>query len=275
MQHTAIPSSQPSCYPSHPSSQPSISPSSLPTQLPSNPSTQPSFMPSNQPMSRPTAQPYDRPSSKPSAQPILKPSRQPSSMPTIYGKACPLSTYYYPPENKCKQCQQNSNSYERGSMTCICNAGYKQTGSDITLFCRACPAGYTSKRGASECTKCSPGYFSPVPGSGICTICVAGTISGIKVGATDCTACPAGEYSSVEGASVCQRVPPGYYTSLPGSTSFHICDQGTYSENFWSTLNAPECASGTITANFGSKSGGDCVSPRVNFIAVCLLTVLV
>jgi len=54
----------------------------------------------------------------------------------------------------------------------------------LTLQCRACPAGFTSAVGASECVICPPGRYSPVEGSGICSICVAGSFSEYS-GSTD------------------------------------------------------------------------------------------
>jgi hypothetical protein len=196
----------------------------------------------------------------------LKPSGQPSSMPTIDGNACPLSTFYYPLQNLCQPCQPNSNSYQIGSVTCRCNAGYTQFGADINLRCEACPAGFTSKIGASECSICPRGSFSPVEGSGFCSICVAGSFSEYS-GSTGCTSCTAGQYSPSAGAVNCQVAPAGYFSSLPGSTGYQQCDQGTYSEEAGQT-SCVKCPSGTVTAFFASKSLKDCVSPRLNFIAV-------
>ena len=66
---------------------------------------------------------------------------------------------------------------------------------------------------------------------------------------------------------MCQSVPPGHFAVSPGSTSYQICDQGTYSE-VADQAECNTCSPGTVTANFGSVSAEDCVSPRINFVAV-------
>eukprot|EP01035_Chromulina_nebulosa_P069365 gene69365-biopygen28800 len=52
------------------------------------------------------------------------------------------------------------------------------------------------------------------------------------------------------GSTLCEPVPPGYFAYSLGST---------------------------VTASFGSVSSGDCVSPRINFIAayVCIVVATV
>ena len=54
---------------------------------------------------------------------------------------------------------------------------------------------------------------------------------------------------------------------FPGSSIYQICDQGTYNEKASQAACKP-CTPGTVTANFESLSVSDCVSPRINFIAV-------
>ena len=136
------------------------------------------------------------------------------------------------------------------------------------MRCRPCPAGYTSTSGAAECTICPAGFYSPVAGSGACIVCAAGSISA-ATGSSRCALCPAGHFSPVAGATACQPVPPGYFSFSAGSTGYRICDQGTYNAVAAQAVCQP-CASGTVTANFGSVNEDDCVSPRINFIAVGL-----
>ena len=180
--------------------------------------------------------------------------------------ACPVATFYRPEENRCKPCQPNSRSYQVGSVSCMCNAGYKQNGSMNSLYCEACPAGYTSAVAAVACTICPAGYYSPEKGSGSCLICDAGSISPSN-GSAFCAPCPPGYYSPIAGATACRSAPPGYFSSQAGSTGYQICDQGTYSAAP-SQAGCQPCAPGTVTATFGSISESDCVSPMTNFIAV-------
>lgn len=94
----------------------------------------------------------------------------------------------------------------------------------------------------------------------------AGSISTVN-GSSSCNLCSPGYYSPQAGATVCQSAPPGTFALFSGSIRYQICDQGTFTE-LPSQAACQPCEPGTITANFGSKSEGDCVSPRINFIAV-------
>jgi hypothetical protein len=69
------------------------------------------------------------------------------------------------------------------------------------------------------------------------------------------------------GSTACESVPPGFFAHSLGSTRYQICEQGTYNQ---ATAQAEcrVCPPGTVTARFGSTFSGDCVSPRINFIAV-------
>ena len=177
-----------------------------------------------------------------------------------------LPSFYYAPENTCRPCPPHSASFERGSISCTCNAGHTSIGFGISLRCRPCPPGFTSKIGAANCSVCPAGSYSPVEGSASCSLCSAGYVSTIE-GSSSCTPCSPGHFSSSVGSTVCESVPPGFFAYSPGSTGYQICDQGTYNEEF-AQAECRVCSPGTVTANFGSTSSGDCVSPKVNIIAV-------
>jgi hypothetical protein len=80
-------------------------------------------------------------------QPFSKPSNQPSTMPTINGSSCDIGTFYYYPNNECRVCPAFSISDRKGSLSCTCLGGFKQTGLGIDLYCEECPAGYFSTPG--------------------------------------------------------------------------------------------------------------------------------
>jgi hypothetical protein len=78
------------------------------------------------------------------------------------GNECGVSSctawYYYKLSTaSCVVCPSNSNS-NAGAYTCLCSAGYYQTGYGVGLSCTICPAGSISTLGLYSCT-CPSGYI--------------------------------------------------------------------------------------------------------------------
>lgn len=120
-------------------------------------------------------------------------------------------------------------------------------------------AGTYSGWGATNCTLCPKGTWSPMPDSGSidnCHPCGYGKFSSIE-GATsqdNCTQCPAGTYSGLEVADSptrCSACPAGKYSYTTGARDDTVCT---------------DCPAGT----FSGKQGADKVvfSPLFHFAFV-------
>eukprot|EP01036_Dinobryon_divergens_P040169 gene40169-biopygen32047 len=106
-------------------------------------------------------------------------------------------------------------------------------------------------------------------------MCRAGYASSVD-GSSSGSPCDPGYFSSSMGSTACESAPPGHFARSPASTRYQICDQGTYNEVAAQAQCLP-CPPGTMTANFGSQSAKDCVSPTVNFVMgfVCFVAAAV
>ena len=134
-------------------------------------------------------------------------------------------------------------------------------------MCKQCDPGTYAKSGATICSPCGAGTFTPYAGSTSCERCSAGTYSG--VGARSCTQCSAGTYSNA-GASSCTPCASGYYQSNTGKsncdpcpagyrcdrTSKYICSAGTFSRNY--EANCTQCSPGQYQDAAGQSGCKSC-----------------
>ena len=126
------------------------------------------------------------------------------------------------------------------------------------------------------CIQCSAGSFST---DGLqCTPCAKGWSS--TAGASVCTICPGGTYSPSVGSVACLECPDGYKSSLAGSWNCTTCAEGFYVVNaitnvvqynsyFYATLsNGPingtvdSCQSGYVTLPYGWVIAPDTAESR-------------
>ncbi|EKX31240.1 hypothetical protein GUITHDRAFT_149425 [Guillardia theta CCMP2712] len=136
--------------------------------------------------------------------------------------------------------------WDLSSNQCIlCPSGYYKSG---PLECVPCPAGYAlNYSGAisqSECTSCTPSYFSDEAGSLICKECPVDMYSNMS--GTSCALCPDGSYlkNPLQGSDQCAACVPGYFCvngvmklcanhtySNASSTACEYCPEGSYLKN--------------------------------------------
>lgn len=76
-------------------------------------------------------------------------------------------------------------TYSNNGNSCAACAAGTFSSNFGTLLCQNCPEGYTSLMNNTNCSFCDEGYYME---SGQCTVCPAGTYSGLN--ATSCSACP-------------------------------------------------------------------------------------
>ena len=132
---------------------------------------------------------------------------------------CPKNTFSTGAVNSCTPCQ--TGHAPAGSVACIFTpVGYyfnEVDSSDIT-----CPAGKHSS-GASSlsgCLPCDDGFVANNPGSGFCSVCVAGRHS--TNDHTHCLNCQLGKLSGTA-ASECQLCPSGKFSGEEGSSECTLC----------------------------------------------------
>ena len=118
----------------------------------------------------------------------------------------------------------------------ICAGGlYSRAGQPSP--CPECAAGKYSSIGASTCTNCSAGTFSPATGLGACQCTTE--INEFECPETKCapvcSACSAGNFS-LEGSSVCQQCAPGSFSAQSESGFCELCEEGHFQENTESTF---------------------------------------
>lgn len=111
--------------------------------------------------------------------------------------------------------------------------------------CQPCPAGSVTDTlsgvGATSCTSCRAGQFSP-QATTQCAACRAGTTTPpAGVPNAQCVPCAAGKFSTMAGASACTSCPRGTYAPT-GSSSCTQCTPGTYDDD------------GVVAATFGLTS---------------------
>ena len=117
------------------------------------------------------------------------------------------------------------------------------------LLLQSCPAGTWSAAGASQCTECAAGTYTPDPGAASCTPCDAGTYSTATGAdsASTCTECTAGTYSSEPGSTTCQGCAEGFYASGSANQACTACGAGTSSSAVNAT-SADTCTVGCAAA---------------------------
>jgi hypothetical protein len=223
-----LPSNQPTSCPSNgPTNRPTIRPSEQPSAFPSSqPVAMPSFVPSSQPSIQPTQQPVGRPSSAPSAQPLAAPttfpSVQPSSRPTNQPTSLPSSQPSSQPTKNRFHCTVTDNKFyspiRDDCIPCPLHSFLNHTGGDTCY----CSGGY-SQVGIGltvNCTACSPGEVS-FPGSSNCTQCQSGFFASSET--NSCELCPVNFYSSDSSQIQCTPCPAGRATANLGSTTLEQC----------------------------------------------------
>ena len=151
----------------------------------------------------------------------------------------------------CEPCNPGSYSFNASATCLTCEEGFACPANEGDTKQRyPCPAGRFAGRGASSCTSCSPGSWSPTR-SKICSTCPPGTIynyslthaggGNATIGEANCISCPSGTFylpANDTHAPVCATCPPGHYcqgyTSLPTP-----CPLGRYSESLGSIACLP------------------------------------
>ena len=123
-----------------------------------------------------------------------------------------------------------------------------------------CPAGTYSVEGASACTACAAGSYSPAVGAASCQACAAGTYSAAS--SATCQRCPAGLYSTAAGAASCLPCAAGLYNTALGAASCVPCAVGTYSATVGAASSATclPCAAGRYSPALGAASAATCLS---------------
>ena len=110
---------------------------------------------------------------------------------------CPIGTWAAAGTgNTCSTDQCISPGYAVLNDVCVCAAGYAgsvtfSVYSNLPTGCLLCGPGTYAVSGASTCSSCPPGTFSPSIGVSVCTPCTSNTYAG-TAGATVCAACPEG-----------------------------------------------------------------------------------
>jgi Regulator of chromosome condensation (RCC1) repeat/Tyrosine-protein kinase ephrin type A/B receptor-like len=136
------------------------------------------------------------------------------------------------------------------------------TGSGV---CTTCAAGTVSgELSALSCTPCAPGTFSALAGGTTCSLCPAGSF-GNGTGASGCTKCLAGLYLPFPGGrsrDQCVPCQPGTFSSVAGSATCTKCAPGTYLADVGGTQ-CLQCAPGTYQPHSGATSQQQCLKcPR-------------
>ena len=113
-------------------------------------------------------------------------------------------------------------------------------------ICVSCPAGSTSKEGASKCDRCPRGQYAD------------------QAGMTSCFECPTGSYVGQEGSTQCKMCAAGQ-GGVKGSTgainsreACVECSAGTWSDREGKEQTCSECAAGTASATTGSSYCDKC-----------------
>ena len=126
----------------------------------------------------------------------------------------------------CVDCDANTKAAVAGSFECIeCSIGEKADKGSAK--CTTCDAG----EAGTPCRACVPGQYRPskntdgtVMNAATCMQCPAGDTS--KEGASSCDGCDVGMYGSKAGT--CSLCPAGRYQDGKGETSCKKCEEDTY-----------------------------------------------
>jgi hypothetical protein len=153
---------------------------------------------------------------------------------------CPIGTSTIPPLRSCQSCPAGTfgAAGSTGEGVCFpCAAGMFNNRSG-QLLCSACPSGFTSQSGASNCSLlCPPGYFANSTTNGLCSPCPIGSVP--KDGGVGCQVCPAGTTTISAGDARCSPCTDELNLFSNAST-YGVCST---------------CASGAIS----SPDKGSCV----------------
>ncbi|SPQ98635.1 unnamed protein product (mitochondrion) [Plasmodiophora brassicae] len=166
-----------------------------------------------------------------------------------------------PAQDACQQCSQGYYS-DSGTTCTLCPypTPVSPAGSQNASLCTYCRSGQVAVQGALppnnvcqncdpgtfatngvNCTACSVGTISSLPGQAACTLCKPGTQPNPQM--TLCLPCPAGSFGTTQGT--CHPCAPGSYSSS-GAESCTTCPGGTYSRTQSSSACLP-CANGTVS----------------------------
>lgn len=165
---------------------------------------------------------------------------------------CPAETFSEPGAKQCTPCP--TGSYSSGkSYKCYkmrpgfgfdsddfepCPKGFYNSGT--SKFCKICPSGTTAnkKRGATKCTKCTPGTYRDVR-----------YITFIRN--TKCFLCPRMTYADKSGTRQCKLCPLGTFINDKGSVSCTPCPAGTFRGRVQQKKCVP-CPPGTSSNGIGA-----------------------
>jgi len=152
--------------------------------------------------------------------------------------------------------------------TTLAAASYSQS------QCRCVP-GYYGDDGTA-CAACGVGKYKDKYGSGECTLCPAGTFSGVEglSNASGCAPCPGGSYSGAgafacikcdpgkaakTGANSCASCGAGFFAS-DNAEGCQACPVGTFDEAPYGGLNdtCTRCSKGTASAALNATNASTC-----------------
>lgn len=162
----------------------------------------------------------------------------------------------------------NSFTASTSASACLlCGEGKFNTmeGGANSFACAPCPLGsYGLTQGATLCTGCTSGTFTPTVGwNKPCQACAAGKYNPDSGGgsAASCRDCDVGKYSSAESSSICTSCVPGTFANSAGNTMCDTCSSTSYADKSGSVIcrECPvltTCATGTESIciqDFGSR----------------------
>ena len=186
--------------------------------------------------------------------------------------------------SSCSSCPSGSTTQGKtGQTTCVCSAGYSQTGSGTTLSCTPCTSGstYSNTPGTSQCTPCaspdsstwqytvtactpSTGTVIATSAAGNCTTGVtynkgyiAGT-SSVTGAAGTCTAC-----TPCTAAGTNATVTNGGCSGTNDRTCSYACSTG-YAKTSTDTNGCSQCATGYGNTTAGGLTCTVC-TPGTNY----------
>jgi hypothetical protein len=129
--------------------------------------------------------------------------------------------------------------------TCLCAAGYAQTGTGKTSTCTYCGAGAFATRGSPTCTVCKAGQFMSEEDS-------------LSTTTTRCGVCGPGTYSPTERSASCYECALGYFNPLSGASKCEPCPIGFFNRDV-GKWRCEMCPAGKTTLFLGGNSSNACV----------------
>jgi hypothetical protein len=255
-----------------PTSMPSPQPTPLPTAQPTPlPTPVPSGLPTLKPSPVPTLQPFPAPSAQPTLIPSPLPTTEPTPLPTPSPSPIPTSSPSpYPTPVPSPYCLPGTELIDNVCTDCV--AGKYSNFTNGTLKCRLCESEFISAAGASQCTRCADGKYSP-PSRTVCESCPAGTKVDSAKG--ECVVCPMSRYNPVAQTDFCTACAAGSATLVAnGSSECSSCSPGTYNDgngSYYTCLDCnvgkysgtradacTDCEAGTFSASTGAASCQSC-----------------